>query len=45
VARLAGDPALRARLGAEGRARIEREHAYPRFRERVRALVGEIGVG
>jgi phosphatidylinositol alpha-1,6-mannosyltransferase len=45
VARLAGDPALRARLGAEGRARIEREHAYPRFRERVRALVGELGVG
>jgi phosphatidylinositol alpha-1,6-mannosyltransferase len=44
IVRLAGDPGLRARMGAAARARIEREHAYPRFRERVREMVGEMGL-
>lgn len=44
VARLARDPDLRARMGAAARARVEREHAYPRFRERVRELLGEMGL-
>jgi phosphatidylinositol alpha-1,6-mannosyltransferase len=44
ILRLAGDPALRARMGAAGRARCEREHAYPRFRDRVAELLTEMGV-
>lgn len=44
IERLARDSALRARMGAEARARVEREHAYPRFRERVRALLDTIGL-
>ncbi|APR82380.1 Glycosyltransferase [Minicystis rosea] len=43
IVELAQDPGLRARLGAAARARIEREHGYERFRERVRSLVGEMG--
>ena len=42
ITRLAADPALRARLGAAARARIEREHAYPRFRERVGKLLEDM---
>ncbi|MFT3766849.1 MAG: glycosyltransferase family 4 protein [Minicystis sp.] len=41
---LAQDPALRARMGAAARARIEREHGYERFRERVRSLLAEMGL-
>ncbi len=44
ILELAADPALRARMGAAGRARIEREHAYPRFRGRVADLLAEMGV-
>jgi phosphatidylinositol alpha-1,6-mannosyltransferase len=45
ILELAGDAALRARMGAAGRARIEREHGYPRFRERVGELLREMGLG
>ncbi len=44
ILRLTADAALRARLGAAGRARIEREHAYPRFRERTAELLGKMGM-
>lgn len=44
IVRLTRDPALRARLGEAARARIEREHAYGRFRERVKGLVADIGL-
>lgn len=44
IARLARDPALRARLGAAARARIERHHAYEVFRDRVRDLVRQMGL-
>lgn len=44
VTRLALDPALRARLGAAARARIELEHAYPRFRDRVGELLRDMDV-
>lgn len=44
VQRLAESADLRARMGAAARARIEREHAYPRFRERTRALLGDMGL-
>ena len=44
ILRLARDAKLRARMGAAGRARIEREHAFPRFRERVAALLEEMGI-
>lgn len=44
IVRLARDPALRARMGEAARARVEREHAYPRFRERVRELISEMGL-
>jgi glycosyltransferase involved in cell wall biosynthesis len=37
VARLAADPALRGRLGAAGRALVEREHAPPQAAERLHA--------
>lgn len=42
--KLADDAELRARMGAAARARIEREHAYLRFRERTRALLVEMGL-
>lgn len=41
VVQLAGDPALRSRMGAAARERIVREHGYERFRERVREFVTE----
>ena len=44
IVRLARDPALRARMGAAARARVEREHAYERFRDRVAELLEEMGV-
>jgi phosphatidylinositol alpha-1,6-mannosyltransferase len=44
ILRLARDPALRARMGAAARARIEREHAYERFRDRIATLLDELGV-
>jgi phosphatidylinositol alpha-1,6-mannosyltransferase len=44
ILQLASDPGLRARQGAAGRARMEREHAYPRFRDRVAELLAEMGV-
>jgi phosphatidylinositol alpha-1,6-mannosyltransferase len=44
VTRLAKDPALRARMGAAGRARIEREHGFERFRDRTAELLREIGL-
>ena len=44
IVQLAEDPALRARMGAAARARVEREHAYERFRDRVAELLDEVGV-
>ena len=44
LTRLARDPDLRLRLGAAARERVEREHAYPRFRERVRELGQALGL-
>jgi phosphatidylinositol alpha-1,6-mannosyltransferase len=44
IVRLALEPALRARMGAAARARIEREHSYERFRDRVADLLAEMGV-
>jgi phosphatidylinositol alpha-1,6-mannosyltransferase len=44
ILELAGDAALRARMGAAGRARIEREHGYERFRARVAELLAEMGL-
>jgi phosphatidylinositol alpha-1,6-mannosyltransferase len=41
---LAGDAALRARMGEAARARIVREHAYPRFRARVAELLAAMGL-
>ena len=40
--RLAEDESYRQRLGRAARARIEREHAYPVFRERMRRFLGKI---
>lgn len=45
LTRLARDPDLRRRMGEAARARVEREHAYPRFRERVRDLTRVLGLG
>jgi glycosyltransferase involved in cell wall biosynthesis len=45
ILQLAADPSIRARMGAAARARIEREHGYPRFRERLRDLLREMGLG
>jgi phosphatidyl-myo-inositol dimannoside synthase len=44
IVRLALDPALSARMGAAGRARVEREHAYERFRDRVAELLDAMSV-
>ncbi len=44
ILRLTHDAALRARLGAAGRARIEREHSYERFRDRVAELLEKMGI-
>jgi colanic acid/amylovoran biosynthesis glycosyltransferase len=43
VARLAGDPLLRARLGAQGRALVERQHDQDRNARRVVALLASAG--
>jgi glycosyltransferase involved in cell wall biosynthesis len=40
---LLGDPALRARMGAAGRARAEREFSVPRYAERVQAAYERAG--
>lgn len=40
--RLAADDSYRQRLGRAARARIEREHAYPVFRERMRHFLDEL---
>ncbi|MGI4978401.1 MAG: glycosyltransferase family 4 protein [Janthinobacterium lividum] len=42
--RLAGDPALAARLSERGRALYEREFTLPVFAERVAALHAEVGL-
>ena len=39
IARLAGDPALRARLGTQGRALVERQHDQDRNARRVVELL------
>lgn len=44
LARLAGDPTLRARMGEASRARIAREHSYTRFRARTADLLREMGL-
>jgi phosphatidylinositol alpha-1,6-mannosyltransferase len=44
ILELAGDRALRARMGVAGRARIEREHSYERFRARVEQVCVEMGL-
>lgn len=44
IVRLARDPELRLRMGRAARERVEREHGYPRFRERVRELLVEMGL-
>lgn len=41
---LSRDPALRGRLGAAARARVEREHSLPRFRARTADLLRDLGV-
>ncbi|MGH9479164.1 MAG: glycosyltransferase family 4 protein [Terriglobales bacterium] len=40
--RLLDDPALRARLGAQGRARVEREYNWEHAADQVRALHGQL---
>lgn len=45
VLRLAADPALAARLGAAGRARMEKEHGFERFRGRTADLLHQMGIG
>jgi glycosyltransferase involved in cell wall biosynthesis len=42
IERLAGDEALRARLGAAGRRFVEREHVWPAHLERVRRLYAAV---
>jgi len=44
IVRLARDPDLRARMGKEARARVEREHSYPRFRARTADLLREMNI-
>jgi glycosyltransferase involved in cell wall biosynthesis len=44
IDRLMGDPELRARFGAEGRARVEDEFTLGRLRERLRLLYEESAV-
>jgi hypothetical protein len=44
ILELASDPALRARMGAAARARIERQHGYDGFRDQVAALLAEMGL-
>ena len=44
IARVTGDPALAARLGAAGRARVEEEFTIERLRERLRRLYEDLGV-
>jgi len=41
--RLAKDETYRQRLGKAARARIEQEHTYPIFRERMRRFLNKIG--
>jgi glycosyltransferase involved in cell wall biosynthesis len=41
IDRLIGDPALRERMGAAGRARVEQEFTIERLRERLRVLYEE----
>jgi phosphatidylinositol alpha-1,6-mannosyltransferase len=45
VVRLAGDRGLVARMGAAGRARMEKEHGFERFRGRTGELLREMGIG
>jgi rhamnosyl/mannosyltransferase len=42
IVRLAGDPALRARMGAAGRARVQSEFSMTRMRTAVAALYREL---
>jgi phosphatidylinositol alpha-1,6-mannosyltransferase len=44
IARLATDVGLRERLGHEARARIEREHSFERFRERVDGVLRSLAL-
>jgi len=44
IDRLLGDAALRATLGAGGRARVEEEFTMGRLRERLRLLYEEAAV-
>jgi phosphatidylinositol alpha-1,6-mannosyltransferase len=41
--RLAADDAYRLKLGQAARARIEKEHAYPVFRERMESFLKQMG--
>jgi len=43
--RLAGDPELRRRMGAAGRARVEREFAWERKIDRILEIYREVGAG
>jgi glycosyltransferase involved in cell wall biosynthesis len=44
IARLASDPALRARLGAGGRARVDEQFTLERLRERLRQFYEEMSL-
>jgi phosphatidyl-myo-inositol dimannoside synthase len=39
ISELLGDPEARARMGAAGKARFEREFSYPAFRDRLGAIL------
>ena len=43
ILRLVHDRELRARMGAAGRARMEREHGFPRFQSRVGEVLASLG--
>jgi glycosyltransferase involved in cell wall biosynthesis len=45
ISRLAGDPALRAGMGARSRQRIELEFAWPHLARRYVGHFGRMGVG
>ena len=44
IVRLMADAALRERLGAAGRARVDHEFTLARLRERLQSLYGELGL-
>lgn len=45
LTRLAGDPALRERMGRAGRARVERDYAMKAAGDRLAALFRDIAAG